>query len=177
MNAIHHSAEVQVRKSARETEKAVDLATLYDEHSHAVYRLLLAMLGSAADAQDALSEVFLHLARRNLREIHEPRAYLLVSARREALVTLRHRRRETSLTPFVDSFFAIQQLDADQALFARQAEEALETLPAEQREVVVLKIYEGLTFDEIAGLIHIPRNTVASRYRYALERLRKLLKE
>ena len=60
---------------------------------------------------------------------------------------------------------------------ARLLQEALERLPAIQREVVTLKIWGELTFAEIAETLDIPANTAASRYRYALEELRKLPKE
>jgi RNA polymerase sigma-70 factor (ECF subfamily) len=48
----------------------------------------------------------------------------------------------------------------------------MRSLPPEQREVVHLKVFEGLTFQEIADLAGESINTVASRYRYALEKLR-----
>ncbi len=50
---------------------------------------------------------------------------------------------------------------------------ALEQLNAEQREVVVLKVWAGLTLKEIGEALEISPNTVSSRYRYALEALRK----
>lgn len=52
---------------------------------------------------------------------------------------------------------------------------AVRKLPAEQSEVVVLKIWEGFTFAEIADLVGESSNTVASRYRYALEKLTRQL--
>ncbi|HEX4348792.1 MAG TPA: RNA polymerase sigma factor [Verrucomicrobiae bacterium] len=60
---------------------------------------------------------------------------------------------------------------------ARMLQEALNRLPAAQREVVTLKIWGELTFAEIAEALEIPANTAASRYRYALEDLRKSTKE
>lgn len=54
---------------------------------------------------------------------------------------------------------------------------ALEQLPAEQREVVVLKTWGGLTFAEIAATLDIPANTAASRYRYGLAALRKQIEQ
>ena len=48
---------------------------------------------------------------------------------------------------------------------------AVADLPAEQGEVLVLKLWEGLTFAEIAEVVEAPPNTVASRYRYALDKL------
>jgi RNA polymerase sigma-70 factor (ECF subfamily) len=52
---------------------------------------------------------------------------------------------------------------------------AVEKLPPNQSEVVVLKIWEGMTFLEIAEVLGESPNTVASRYRYALEKLTRLL--
>jgi RNA polymerase sigma-70 factor (ECF subfamily) len=54
---------------------------------------------------------------------------------------------------------------------------ALVALPLEQREVIMLKIDGELTFAQIAQVIGASMNTAASRYRYALEKLRKLLEE
>ena len=61
----------------------------------------------------------------------------------------------------------------------RQAaiESALKSLPAQQREVVVMKIWGGLTFTQIGQAMGISINTAASRYRYALERLQAVLSE
>jgi RNA polymerase sigma-70 factor (ECF subfamily) len=49
------------------------------------------------------------------------------------------------------------------------------SLPHDQREVLVLKIWNELTFNEIAGALGISQNTAASRYRYALANLKKSL--
>ncbi len=54
---------------------------------------------------------------------------------------------------------------------------ALERLPAEQREVLVMKIWGELTFEQIAVALEIPMSTAASRYRYAIARLHETLKQ
>jgi len=53
---------------------------------------------------------------------------------------------------------------------------ALGELPAEQRSVVHLKLWEGLTFEQIAEVLDVPPNTAASRYRYGLDKLRGRLR-
>jgi RNA polymerase sigma-70 factor (ECF subfamily) len=58
---------------------------------------------------------------------------------------------------------------------AAQIEEALKTLPDYYKEVILLKIWGDLTFEEIAETLDIPMNTAASRYRYALEKLRRTI--
>lgn len=52
---------------------------------------------------------------------------------------------------------------------------AMKTLPAEQAEIVVLKIWEELTFAEISQILDESPNTIASRYRYALQKLNQSL--
>ena len=49
---------------------------------------------------------------------------------------------------------------------------ALAELPVEQREVIVLKIWHGCTFEEIGGLLEISPNTAAGRYRYGLQKIK-----
>ena len=53
---------------------------------------------------------------------------------------------------------------------------ALGELPEEQRAVVHLKLWEGLTFEQIAAALDISPNTAASRYRYGLDKLRERLR-
>ena len=54
-------------------------------------------------------------------------------------------------------------------------EQSLRQLPPDQREVVVLRVWGGMTFREVADALDISPNTAASRYRYGLTRLRGLL--
>jgi RNA polymerase sigma-70 factor (ECF subfamily) len=58
-----------------------------------------------------------------------------------------------------------------------EVERALRELPPEQREVVIMRIWGEMTLSEIATVLDVPANTVASRYRYALDKLRTTLKE
>ena len=51
-------------------------------------------------------------------------------------------------------------------------EQALRELPPDQREVIHLKVFEGMTFQEIADMTNESINTIASRYRYAIDKLR-----
>ena len=66
--------------------------------------------------------------------------------------------------------------DVEERETQRVLEEAVKSLQPNYREVVTLKIWGGLTFQEIAETTGVPLNTAASRYRYALEGLREILK-
>jgi RNA polymerase sigma-70 factor (ECF subfamily) len=59
----------------------------------------------------------------------------------------------------------------------RLLQKAMSNLPKIHRDVITLKLWGGLTFNEISKALEIPANTASSRYRYGLEELRKLTKE
>ncbi len=150
------------------------LEAMYDHFSRPLYRYARAILGSDDDAEDAISAVFARLARdmSGARRADDLRAYLFRSARHAAYDILRGRRRRVELElAAVDNCEAASSTDPETDSLRAQ----LLTLPMEQREVVVLKVFEQMTFGEIAELLGKSANTVASRYRYAMDKLRREL--
>ena len=147
----------------------------YDRHAPALYRVLYAILGSSQDAEDALQEVFVRLAGGRNGRIRDLKAYLHTAARHEAYGILRRRRREqiVELQP-LETMEANETVQADFQAFAERSDliELLQHLPPEQREIIALKVFEELTFAQIAAIVQASPNTVASRYRYGIERLR-----
>jgi RNA polymerase sigma-70 factor, ECF subfamily len=150
------------------------LEALYDAHAVAVYRQALAVLGSTADAEDVVQEVFLNMVRRRGGPITDVRAYLLTAARHQACSILRERRRDEEGQPLLVERPSRSD-DPAEAADRHVVRQALLALPAEQRQVVMLRIYEQLTFEEIGRAVKVSLNTVASRYRYALKKLRQAL--
>src|SRR5947207_1940054 len=130
---------------------------------------------SAADAEDIVQEAFVKFWRRNHKIANRPLLYAAV--RSIALDVIRRdrrrARREASVfaeaEPAIDPQFELED-DTQSALAA-----AVDSLPHDQREVLVLKIWNELTFSEIARALGISQNTAASRYRYALANLKKSL--
>jgi RNA polymerase sigma-70 factor (ECF subfamily) len=126
-----------------------------------------------ADAQDVLQEALVETWQRCGGK--PPDAPLVFATIRRRSIDLarsndrRMRREETSPEWFC--------APSDTAARDEELEQAVKTLPPSLREALVLKIWSGLTFQEIAATLGIPANTAASRYRYALERLRAPLKE
>lgn len=152
------------------------LDTLYERYALGMYHYLWATLGSEADAEDALQEIFLALVRmgRRAARIDNLRTYLLVAARNQAASLARRRSVEQrGLERLAQS--SQETSERPETALAWHVQEALRQLPAEQREVVVLKIWQEMTFREIAGLLDISPNTAASRYRYAIAKLREIL--
>jgi RNA polymerase sigma-70 factor (ECF subfamily) len=130
---------------------------------------------SAADAEDIVQEAFVRFWRKQ-HDISN-RGLLYATVRSIALDFLRRdsrraKRESTALAdvdPKVEPQFEMED-DSQRQLIA-----ALKLLPGEQREVLTLKIWNELTFAEIASALGISQNTAASRYRYALATLKKHL--
>jgi RNA polymerase sigma-70 factor (ECF subfamily) len=157
---------------------------LYDQYGEALYRYLSIKLGSASDAEDVLQEVFCRLIRYSLRLrfVRRPRAFLFQVAGNEANRFLRNKIREQNELRSNPDSASIAQLflrsyAGPEAQTERLVSAALARLPGDQREVIILKTFEGMTFREIAGICGESINTVASRYRYGIEKMRSFLEE
>jgi RNA polymerase sigma-70 factor (ECF subfamily) len=106
----------------------------------------------------------------NLRRAADVKAYLFACVRNAALNDVRVRGRNIELAEEGLAWFDPPARDFAEEEGLRRA---LMELPDEQRQVTVLHIWGELTFAQIAGLLEISANTAASRYRYALARLRE----
>ncbi|HZZ43185.1 MAG TPA: sigma-70 family RNA polymerase sigma factor [Tepidisphaeraceae bacterium] len=133
---------------------------------------------SSADAEDSMQAGFLKFWRTRSRA-RDQVAYLYTCVRGAAMDLGRSQRRRTireANTPRTDndsSFIPnLERAERNAAI-----ESALRELPADQREVVVMRIWGGLTFAQIGQALHLPLATAASRYRYAIKRLETDLSE
>jgi len=158
-----------------------DLRRLYDEHAQALYAFLLNLTCNESDTRDLLQNIFVKLARDPdlLNRARDERAFLIRLAHNAAIDLMRRRgtqdkTRELFGIEHVSPFAPTR--DPDQHAFRTALAEALAGLPADQRAVIHLKLWEGLTFEEIATTLGIPPNTAASRYRYGLDKLRERLR-
>lgn len=150
------------------------LAALYDRHGPLCYRAALVVSGSPTLAEDAVQEVFMRIARDPARPAAAAHlaAYLLRMARNAAIDLMRSRRSHADLTGQEP---AATDLDPTGDERAQQVLAAVASLPPEQREVVHLRIWEGRRLEDIAVLLGLSPNTVSSRWRYAVEKLNRLL--
>jgi RNA polymerase sigma-70 factor (ECF subfamily) len=157
----------------------MNLDELYDRYGEKMYRYLVLRLGSPEDAEDVLQEAFCRLARYSVRRalVRNPRAFAFRVLRNEAnrhlAKRIRRRAEEASDPGERDSLASVIE-GPDEARPAALAR-ALGGLPDEQRDVIILKVFEGFSFKEIAAVCEVPANTAASRYRYGIEKLRSLL--
>ena len=158
-----------------------DLERLYDDHAQALFAFLLSFTRNEADTRDLLQELVIKLARRPglLQGIRDERAFLLRLSHNLAIDLMRrHSTRQRHYEQMAAEplhLFAMTQEPDEQAL-RETVTDALGELPPEQRAVVHLKLWEDLTFEQIAELLDIPLNTAASRYRDGLDKLRQRLR-
>jgi len=146
---------------------------VYSDHRQGLYTLALAITRCPARAEDAVQEAFARLWSRRNRPVGDLVPYIFAAVRNAAIDQVRRRPPEDG-KPAV---FIYNGLPEDPSAASVTAEEhrllaaAVQALPEDQRETVILKIYGGLTFQQVAEVVGAPLQTVASRYRRALAQI------
>jgi len=184
-----------IRKSAQEAHwrvylarisdgEQVALGTLYDESSSLVYSMVLRVLGNVADAEEITMDVYTQVWK-NAGGYDGSRgsvtAWLVTLARSRAIDRVRSRtsraRKEAPLPETYDapSTGNSPERDTEETQRRRRVMAALATLPAEQRELLELAFYGGLTHSELAERTGQPLGTVKTRIRMGMARLREHL--
>ncbi len=156
------------------------LQQVYHRYKDDLLTVAMSLLNDRHAAEDCVHDVFVHFASdpADLRATKNLRGYLLRCVANRARNQLK--RRQLQPVPPGDEQACAGDCDCPaQVLMASEESirvfEALAQLPAEQREVITLHIHGQLTFREISGQLDLSINTVQSRYRYGIEKLRTLL--
>lgn len=161
--------------------------TWFHENGNKLLLFARQMTRSAADAEDVLQNAIVRCwnARKNRNGGVDPenapdQAEIYTMIRRAAIDLGRRETRRTRREEKVIDFEEAKGIDWFQCPFeakekSTEISSALRKLPDSQREVLTLKIWSQLTFQEIGEALGISENTAASRYRYALEALRRIL--
>ena len=141
-------------------------------HRANLFLLARQYLSSPQDAEDAVQQGFIKFW--NARhKANDPAAYLFTCVRtaaidfRRARLT-RHRYEHTPPAPTAPPMFIAQLENTERRA---QIETALARLSEEQREVLILKIWSDFSMSQIAHMLGVPKSTIASRYRYAIQHL------
>jgi RNA polymerase sigma-70 factor (ECF subfamily) len=169
-----HSADDPIRAALQRDDPAA-VTLLWDRYAGDLLAFLKALLCSRHDAEDVLQTVFVRIVRkrRYLAGARSLDGYVFQIARNEAASFARLRRRRC----VGDQWLEAVEADARTDEWTEELQVALTRLPQEQREIVTLKIYRDKTFQEIGEMLEMSPNTVASRYRYGIEKLRAILKD
>ncbi|MCK4792200.1 MAG: sigma-70 family RNA polymerase sigma factor [Desulfobacteraceae bacterium] len=150
---------------------------LWDRYAKDLLAYLQAILCSLHDAEDVLQIVFVRIVRKR-HQLAKARcldAYIFRIARNEALRLIGRRKIDSTAKAAGDPWLIKSESSGDSQDLAESLQKALARLPQTQRGVIVMKTYRQKTFLEIAQLLGLSQNTVASRYRYGMEKMRILL--
>jgi RNA polymerase sigma-70 factor (ECF subfamily) len=156
------------------------LRRIYEMHKDHLLTVARALTGNRAQAEDVVHDVFVAFARNvpTLRLSTSLRGYLCVSVcnrvRDLARTEIRHRRKD-DLVGHGSAGAAAPDACVAAAELEDRLRTALEQVPLEQREVLLLRTQAGLSFEEIGQHQGISANTARGRYRYGIDKLRSLL--
>ena len=152
------------------------MATLYDRYSRLVYSVALRVLREPAAAEDVLQEVFMQLWR-NPDSFTAARGslggWLAVVARNRSIDVLRRRRTATSVDDLPLVAPGNLADEAERNTLMQRARTSIQQLPRDQRKMLEMAFFDGLTHSEIAEMTGDPLGTVKTRIRTALLSVRK----
>lgn len=153
--------------------------TWLSEHGPRLVLMARQWVPCHADAEDIVQTALVRFWK-HADTARDPVAYLYRTVRNTAMnhhrSTSRRRQHEdaaASQPSRCDPMFADPAAQAEQAELSEQVAAALDTLPIEQREVVVMRIWGQLSFEAIGEAAQVPTRTAQSRYRYGIDALRK----
>jgi RNA polymerase sigma-70 factor (ECF subfamily) len=152
-------------------------------HLGAAYNLARWLARNDTDAEDVVQEAYLR-ALRHFGSFHggDGRPWLLAIVRNTCYTWLQRNRAPELQIAFDEEMYALRESDSSpETLLVREADsellrQALEELPPEFREIIVLRELEELSYKQIADVANIPMGTVMSRLARARKRLEEILK-
>jgi RNA polymerase sigma factor (sigma-70 family) len=157
-------------KEVQERNQSVRFEQLILPHLDAAYNLARWLTHNDQDAQDMVQEAYL----RAFRFFHgfrggDSRAWLLTIVRNTCYSWLQQHQADELTVPFQEELHDVGTETLDPEVLhlhssdQQRLREALETLPVEFREVIILRELEELSYKEISGIAHVPMGTVMSR--------------
>jgi RNA polymerase sigma-70 factor, ECF subfamily len=155
---------------SRRDMRVDEVQALYQQVGPGLLLYACSLLGRKHAAEDVLQEVFMKLIEQNTIP-EDPKPYLFRAVHNKALNLIRGESKHVELAHIEPWFEAPQQDHAGRVTLTVE----LMRIPEEQRQVLVLHLWGGLSFEEIGSVLNISANTAASRYRYALQKLRSAM--
>ncbi|MDR2292650.1 MAG: RNA polymerase sigma factor [Prevotellaceae bacterium] len=159
--------------------KINELESIIEEYQDQLFSFAFFRVGSYHIAQDIVQDVFLKFFqnKKKLRSVKNIKTYLMKSIS-NACVDYKRKYGKIKIEniEFINSNIADDEKNNEEKMciveFIR-IEDLLSELPAEQAEVIKLKFVDGLNFVESAGILNVSVNTVKSRYRYGIDKLKQ----
>ena len=173
--AVAKEGENEIRELIKNDDSRA-LTLIYDLLGHKLFGYVIGMVNSKPDTEDIVQDLFIRIAeqRDKLARAENISAYIFRMAGNLVMDCLRKRQREKNML-FEGDFLLVKAGRGNREEYEKDLNRlqlAVAGLPPEQKDVVFMKYFQGMTFDEIAGLLDASINTVASRCRYGLEKLK-----
>lgn len=151
---------------------AENMETFISSHYDKIYKYCYSMLRNVEDAEDAVQEVFFKAIKSgSLTSIENPNAWLYKIAYFHCINKLK-RKKLLSFVPFIESENTAIVIENTQD---EQLQHILNQLKPEERALIVFRIIEHYSFDEIAAIIDKPAPTIRKRYERLKEKIKKML--
>ncbi len=157
------------------------LREIYEKHKNGLLKLAVFLTNDAPSAEDIVQDVFVAFAQASAKGLTawNLKGYLVTSVINQVRNRFRDRKRHnTELQDNLESIATESNRPEKWAILNEQIKllsAAMAKLPYEQREVITLYMQADLTFREISRLQQTNISTVQGRYRYGIDKLRKLL--
>lgn len=165
-----------VVSSGRTADRVKELERIIGLKQDWLFRFAYLRVGKREDAEDIVQDVLLRLysSKERLTHIDDVERYL-VRALRNACIDYIRRRPPVVMTALEGAAQITEDGDADKEIHDEyeHINKLLQMIPSEQAEIVRLHCIDGLTFRQIAEVLDMPEATVKSRYRYAIDKIRK----
>ncbi|MFC1587718.1 RNA polymerase sigma factor [Planctomycetota bacterium] len=151
---------------------------LYNQYKDLLFMYIQGIVGTGSIAEEILHDVFVSLIKDEgvFERVGNWRPYLYKTARNHALRAYQRQRVESKKLEELRQCRLLAGRDANSEALSTELETCLYQLPVEQREIVLLHVFQDMQLSEIARLTGLPLGTVSSRYRYGLEKLRGWVK-
>lgn len=173
------SIEKEIRELLRDDNpKALEI--IYDYLGKKLYGYLLTILCSEEKAEDVMQNVFVKIAekRDRIAAANNITGYIFKVARNEAMDYFRAQPKHHEDISRYENILCIKEEHKDKVddEEIKEISKSLGILPQKQREVISMKIFQEMTFEEISRALRISQNTAASRYRYGIKKLKNSLR-
>jgi RNA polymerase sigma-70 factor, ECF subfamily len=149
---------------------------LVDRHSRYLYGIAYSLTGHSTDAEDVVQETFVAVINSKFRGESAVRTWLVQILIRRAAMLRRSRRRSTTSLEGSNDASAVPARGSGGSDAKLDLAVMLQALSVEHRQVIVLRELEGMSYDEMAIALGVPRGTVESRLHRARNELRERFK-
>jgi RNA polymerase sigma-70 factor, ECF subfamily len=149
---------------------------LVDRHSRYLYGIAYSLTGHSTDAEDVVQETFVAVINSKFRGESAVRTWLVQILIRRAAMLRRSRRRSTTSLEGSNDAWAVPARESGGSDAKLDLAVMLQALSVEHRQVIVLRELEGMSYDEMAIALGVPRGTVESRLHRARNELRERFK-